>query len=215
MGLLSVIGSVAGSIFGANSAKSVSADNIAAAREAMQNRHQWEVEDLKKAGLNPILSTTGSTGTISGSGQIYSPENPFANFSQIKLAKKRAEADINSANASAEKAKADADETKQRIAFNVLHNAELLNLARANSAKAAVEVENAKLYPDYIRSQIAHYHSSARSQLAYSAPYRFFQPFIDYAGSKVNSAVDALTYGIGSSNAADYTDGTVKEYYGD
>lgn len=30
-------------------------------RESMQNQHQWEVEDLKKAGLNPILSATGSS----------------------------------------------------------------------------------------------------------------------------------------------------------
>ena len=29
-------------------------------KEVMQNRHQWEVEDLRKAGLNPIISAGGS-----------------------------------------------------------------------------------------------------------------------------------------------------------
>jgi len=31
-------------------------------REQLQNKHQWEVDDLKKAGLNPILSATAGIG---------------------------------------------------------------------------------------------------------------------------------------------------------
>lgn len=40
-------------------------------KEVMKNRHQWEVEDLRKAGLNPILSA-GGQGT-SGNAPIVEP----------------------------------------------------------------------------------------------------------------------------------------------
>ena len=34
-------------------------------REVMQSRHQWEVQDLRDAGLNPLMSVTSPTGTLS------------------------------------------------------------------------------------------------------------------------------------------------------
>lgn len=40
-------------------------------KEVMQNRHQWEVEDLRKSGLNPILSA-GGQGT-SGNAPVVEP----------------------------------------------------------------------------------------------------------------------------------------------
>lgn len=42
-------------------------------REAMQNRHQWEVEDLRKAGLNPILSANAGAST---GGAGFHPQVP-------------------------------------------------------------------------------------------------------------------------------------------
>lgn len=67
--LSSAIGAV-GNIWSANQANSAAfemqANSIAAQKEAMQNKHQWEVEDLKKAGLNPILSANSAAGGISG-----------------------------------------------------------------------------------------------------------------------------------------------------
>lgn len=34
-------------------------------KEVMQSRHQWEVQDLRQAGLNPLMSVTSPTGTLS------------------------------------------------------------------------------------------------------------------------------------------------------
>lgn len=42
-------------------------------KEVMKNRHQWEVEDLRKAGLNPILSAGGS-GAPGNAPQIVAPD---------------------------------------------------------------------------------------------------------------------------------------------
>lgn len=66
-------GSLLGGLFGSSSAKKQNAAAIAAQERAndftikmMTNRHQWEVGDLKYAGLNPILSA-GGTPSMGGS----------------------------------------------------------------------------------------------------------------------------------------------------
>lgn len=43
-------------------------------KEVMQNRHQWEVADMRKAGLNPILSATGGSGAPGNAPSIVAPD---------------------------------------------------------------------------------------------------------------------------------------------
>ena len=43
-------------------------------KEVMKNRHQWEVEDMRKAGLNPILSATGGSGAGGNAPTIVAPD---------------------------------------------------------------------------------------------------------------------------------------------
>lgn len=139
MGLLGdVIGSVIGagtSIWSANQANSAAfqmqANSLAAQKEAMQNKHQWEVADLKKAGLNPILSANSGAGGISGAtANVTAPDiagaiNKIANSAlarkQTELAEKELDVKQDQANAS-----------KLNAAANYLE-AEV-NQSKANSA---------------------------------------------------------------------------------
>lgn len=61
-----ILGSAAAGLVGGrmsdNSAKRAAMRAYRQNKDAAQSAHQWEVEDLRKAGLNPILSGTGGSG---------------------------------------------------------------------------------------------------------------------------------------------------------
>ena len=82
MGMFSSVGGFINDLTGATSAGAQSQRyalqsaqiNNAYQKEFAKNAHQWEVEDLKKAGLNPILSAGGSGASASGGGVASASE---------------------------------------------------------------------------------------------------------------------------------------------
>lgn len=91
MGLLSKVGGALNSLTGVSSAAAQSQKyamknawmNHAMQKEFAQNAHQWEMQDLQKAGLNPALTATGGSGASASGGGSFggntgSPAgNPF------------------------------------------------------------------------------------------------------------------------------------------
>ena len=77
----------AGDLFGASMASDAQSSamqanremqerNIEWEREQLHNKHQWEVGDLRKAGLNPILSATTGSSAVSAGTPSNTPVKP-------------------------------------------------------------------------------------------------------------------------------------------
>lgn len=108
-------------------------------REVAKNAHQWEMQDLQAAGLNPALTATGSSaGAIAGgsSHQSTSPGN-MANFDLSRIM-----SDVNmtrDTNAKVEKTNAEKNAIPQQIA-NDTTNAKA-NLISAEAANKNAETQ--------------------------------------------------------------------------
>lgn len=179
--------SAVGSIFS-------SAANYAAAerswkhqKEYAQNAHQWEVEDLKKAGLNPILSAGGSGAPMTSAPQAHF-ENPLSEWSATKLAKKQANADIAQKESSSRVQNATADSVIQQTGLARDVYAHKVREAKAHADIAEQNLRNLKEMPAVYRSQVYSNNSAGRRNEVDSRRGEAEMPFWETAGEAVHSA---------------------------
>lgn len=110
-------------------------------REMMQNAHQWQVEDLRKAGLNPILSANGaqSLGASSTPAQVITPDLETA---------------VQGFNAKTMRKTQEMNYEKLREEMNVLK--EQAEKGRLENERLELELKNYKDHPDLLElSQIS------------------------------------------------------------
>jgi len=105
--------------------------------------HQREVADLRKAGLNPILSATGGSGASAPQGSVFTPDNPARGLGQTVMAGRGTGSQIGLNSAIAAKARWDAkvsEKTLDQIDATIRreNSQSLLNSANA----AAIGFEN-------------------------------------------------------------------------
>lgn len=190
--LTDTVGSIAGSVLG--SAVDYGFNSAGAAQqnkwnvENYKHRYQWAVEDMRSAGLNPILAATnGIGGSIAGSSaasvgssnigsNMNSARSSEAAMRQAKIAESLSTSQI-------EKNIADADSTRQATHGIVIDNgikANNLNLAEQTYEKRLgyelqrmdQELQNLKLQGSYLSSGILSNLASANqsnSAAAFSA----------------------------------------------
>lgn len=169
-----IVGSLLGGVFGIASeerAADTQFENQSALqkqayeyqKESMQNRHQWEVSDLRKAGLNPILSASNSSGGVIsvGAGQAAKPDyshavsqlmNAISNSAMVqnsmKVNQKNADSERINAEANFLRAENDRDRTPSAIALNS-------SQARLNLKNMSMLDKNFELHKIYNEAHVS------------------------------------------------------------
>lgn len=190
--LSNTLGSIAGSVFGSAVQNHYNSANAAQANEwnveNYKHRYQWAVEDMRKAGLNPILAATnGIGGSISGASAASVGMSDIGSTMNSAKAASAAERQAKNAEHLAisqiEKNVAEADSTRQATHGIVLDNgikANNLNLAEQTYEKRLgyelqrmdQELQNLKLQGSYLSSGVLSNLASANqsnSAAAFSA----------------------------------------------
>ena len=172
--LSNTLGSVAGSVLGSVVQNHYNSANAAQANEwnveNYKHRYQWAVEDMRNAGLNPVLAATnGIGGSISGASAASVGMSDIGSTMNSAKAASAAERQAKNAEHLAisqiDKNVAEADSTRQATHGIVLDNgikANNLNLAEQTYEKRLgyelqrmdLELQNLRLQGSYLSSGI-------------------------------------------------------------
>ena len=179
--LSNTLGSIAGSVLGSSVQNHYNSANAAQANawnvENYKHRYQWAVEDMRKAGLNPILAATnGIGGSISGASAASVGMSDIGSTMNSAKAASAAERQAKNAEHLAvsqiEKNVAEADSVRQSTHGTVLQNGILandLNLREQTYEKRLgyelekmnLELENLRLQGSYLSSGVLNNIASA------------------------------------------------------
>ena len=138
----------AGSLFSSSANQASAQASMDFQREVLQNRNQWAVEDLRKAGLNPILAAGTTQSTAQGA--TYQTENPASSAVQSYVASKQA---------SIASRQQDNQDAIAKAQVSVLNSQASANTAKA--LKDAQDVTESKARIGMMPSQIESYGASA------------------------------------------------------
>jgi len=113
--------SLLGGLFGNNSAKKAAKRQMEFQERMARNAHQYEVEDLTKAGLNPVLSAGGS-GSASPAGAMASVpnDNIIGDAVSSALQSKMINAQIDNMKMDTQKKQSERDATDTQGALNTI-----------------------------------------------------------------------------------------------
>lgn len=179
--LSNTLGSVAGSVLGSAVQNHYNSANAAQANawnvENYKHRYQWAVEDMRNAGLNPVLAATnGIGGSISGASAASVGMSDIGSTMNSAKAASAAERQAKNAEHLAvsqiEKNVAEADSVRQSTHGTVLQNGILandLNLREQTYEKRLgyelekmnLELENLRLQGSYLSSGVLNNIASA------------------------------------------------------
>lgn len=145
------------------SAKST-AKSIAFQRELAQNAHQWEVADLRAAGLNPILSAGGPGARASGGAQ-YKAENVLKEAASTALQYQRTSAEIDNI-------KANTDNTQNMADINRIEavvKAKILELGESATTGGGISAAMRNFMQNAERSLTKAFKSTGETQKEFDA----------------------------------------------